>query len=893
MSQVAKVEEIAEESYPPPTPMMEQFLGIKSEHQEYLLFYRMGDFYELFLEDALIASDALNITLTHRGQHKGKPLPMCGVPFHSYQSYLYKLIEKGFKVAICEQLENPQEAKKRGAKSVVKRGVTRIVTAGTIVEEGLLNATESNYLMALNVYKDVYAIAWIDISTGEFNLAETTLETLASDMARIEPKEILVHDKLWGSQEFNEKVKDWKKHITPYSGNFFDARRGEQKLKKVYQIASLDVLEEMSHAELGVLGAILEYMELTQKEALPRITIPKKLQAQQYMTIDAGTRKSLEFTSTMSGQVKGSLFSVINKTVTGAGARELHKYLMSPLMEVQEIHSRQQKIAFFLEHTELRFKVREILTATPDIERSLSRLYMGRGGPKDMVALRVALKASLSIQEVMEFSGITLPKIIIDMLNILGNHTAIVNYLSNALNDEVVTLARDGGFIKQGFNASLDQYQSMHSNAKRLKQELRDRYAKELDISTLKIKDNNVIGFFVEITPQHAEKIPDYFVHRQTLGGCVRYTTPELKELEHKIINAKGYALDLELQLFEEVAGELIRQAEVISLTAQILAQLDVFAALAELAEKQKYCCPKIDDSHAFVIEKGRHPVVETLVDEGFVGNDCRFDKGQMIWLITGPNMAGKSTFLRQNALIAVLAQMGSYVPAELAHIGIVDRIFSRVGAADDLARGQSTFMVEMVETATILHHATDRSLVILDEIGRGTSTFDGLSIAWSVVEYLHDVNTCRALFATHYHEMNHLVNCLDHLASYTVKVREWKKEIIFLHEIIAGSADKSYGIHVGKIAGLPQAVVRRAEEVLDLLREGDTGSAINRLVQDLPLFQYVQHNEDLHIAQEKEVDAIYQQLQALSMDDLSPRQAHELLYQLHQQAKEKQLENT
>jgi len=876
------------------TPMMQQFVAIKKEHEDYLLFYRMGDFYELFMEDALLASKALDITLTHRGQINDKPLPMCGVPAHSHEAYLHKLINKGFKVAICDQMEDPKEAKKRGYKAIVKREVTRIITPGTITEDGLLTASSSNYLAAINFKKGRYIISWVDISTGEFLFLETKKQNVSSEIARINPTEILIADILWGDQYFNDFITDWKKEITPYTLNFFESSKGKKRVKDFFNIKFLDSIGEIDDIEYGCIGALIEYIDLTQKGNMPKIDIPRRFIVNNHMVIDNAARKNLEINKTLHGDNNGSLFNVLNKTSSSSGARLFYSYLNNPLLDVEEIKSRQDLVEFFIQNENVKNNISEILHLLPDMERILARVHTGRSGPRDIISIRSGLKKSREILEIFEHLSIDLPDKLSSIHKELGIQSNLINYLDKSLKEEVPLMARDGGFVKDEFNFKLDEYRSMHQNAKEHKDELKQQYIEETGINTLKIKDNNVIGFFIEVTPQHAEKIPDYFVHRQTLGSCLRYTSPELKELEHKIINSKGYAIDLEVQIFEEILEKIKENTDAIALAANAMAKLDVFLSFAQLAEENNYSRPVLNDSVDFEIEEGRHPVVEKNLSKkdssgAFIANDCNLSDNQKMWLITGPNMAGKSTFLRQNAIIAIMAQIGSYVPAKSATIGVVDKVFSRVGASDDLARGQSTFMVEMIETSAILMHATPKSLVILDEIGRGTATFDGLSIAWAVLEYLHEHNKSRTLFATHYHEITHLSEKLENLVCYTVKVKEWQNDIIFMHEIIAGSADRSYGIHVGKIAGLPDAVIKRSEEILNLLQDGESGSAVNRLISDLPLFSYSNIEFIDKSAEEKphsvsvgnNVDKIYEELKTLEINKITPMQAINILFKL------------
>jgi len=876
MKEVAKKEVIESYDVAAATPMMRQYISIKDAHRDYLLFYRMGDFYELFFDDAIKAASALDIALTRRGKHEGQDIPMCGVPVHSHESYLHRLIEKGFKVAVCEQMEDPAEAKKRGYKSVVRREVTRIVTPGTVTEDSLLDSRSSNYLLVVNQVRDEIGLAWADISTGAFYSSVISANSLASELSRINPSEIILPDNMLENKELIASLQDWKQFFTPHVASFFDAIKGERKIKDFFEVSSLESFGNFSRVELGSCGALIEYLELTQKGKKPRLSVPRKLGLNNQMIIDSATRKNLEIVRNSSGEYKGSLLSIIDKTVTGPGARLLFNYIGSPLLEPEAINNRLDMVEFFIVNPGIRQKLRENLKRTPDMERVLSRLYLKRGGPADISSIRDGLKQVLLISNLLELCDVeNMPMGIKTYLKQLDNHDLLLIELENSLEENVGYQLHNGGFIKEGYNLKLDDYRNARANSEKIKQELRDKYSKEAGVDKLKIKDNNVLGYFIEVTAVNADKIPDHFIHRQTLAGVVRYTTAELRELENKIINASSYALELELQIFQQIAELIISDMESIVLSAQSLAGLDVMAGFAEIASEKKYCRPVLDRSEDFIIKSGRHPVVEVFTEGRFISNDCNLSKDK-IWLLTGPNMAGKSTFLRQNAIITILAQTGSFVPADEVRIGVIDRVFSRVGAADDLAHGRSTFMVEMVETSTILNNATDRSLVILDEIGRGTATFDGLSIAWAVIEHIHGKNKCRCLFATHYHELNNLAEKLENLSCHTVKVREWEGKVIFMHEVIAGAADRSYGIYVAKIAGLPEEVIKRAEEILKIIQEGESSVAITSLARELPLF-----STRIISAEEKSQDEIIKILNETKPDELTARSALDLVYSL------------
>jgi DNA mismatch repair protein MutS len=874
------------------TPMMAQYLEIKQAHPGSLLFYRMGDFYELFFDDAEQAAAALDIALTKRGQHLGEDIPMCGVPVHSADGYLSRLIRKGFKVAICEQMEDPAEAKKRGSKSVVRRDVVRVVTPGTITEDELLDARAHNYLAALAEAGGELGLAWLDISTGVFQAQPVPQAGLPATLARLAPGELILADRLLerpslaegGAYEAFDALKD---RLTPLPAARFDSANARRRLEETFEVKALDAFGAFSRAELAAAGALLDYVNLTQKGRLPRLQPPRRLALGAVMEIDAATRRNLELAESLTGGRSGSLLATIDRTVTGAGARLLAARLAAPLTDVAAITARHALIDFFLGEGGLRQDLRGRLRRCPDIERALSRLSLGRGGPRDLAAIRDALTVAAELRRLLTAAASPAPALLAEAERDLGIHDTLIDRLARALAPEPPLQARDGGAIAAGYDTALDELRGLRDDSRKLIAGLQRDYAEKSGVSSLKIKHNNVLGYFIEVTPTHADKIvtgPESpFIHRQTLASAKRFSTVELSELEQKIASAAERALALELQIFQDLAGEVLGRAEEVATTARALAALDVATALAELAEGQRWCRPQVDDSTAFQITAGRHPVVEAALaaaqEGGFVANDCRLeDATGRVWLVTGPNMAGKSTFLRQNALIAVLAQMGSFVPAEAARLGVVDRLFSRVGAADDLARGRSTFMVEMVEAAAILNQAGPRALVILDEIGRGTATFDGLSIAWACLEHLHEVNRCRALFATHYHELTALAAKLDSLACHTMRVKEWQGDVVFLHEVTAGAADRSYGIHVAKLAGLPPAALARAEAVLASLEQGEQAGALTRLADDLPLFAATAARAAAPAPQESAVEAARREV---NPDELSPREAMELLYRL------------
>ncbi|RBI84657.1 DNA mismatch repair protein MutS [Rhodosalinus halophilus] len=869
------------------TPMMAQYLEIKAQHPDALLFYRMGDFYEMFFDDAVAAAEALDIALTKRGKHGGDDIPMCGVPVHSAESYLLTLIRKGFRVAVCEQMERPEEAKKRGAKSVVKREVIRLVTPGTLTEDSLLEARRHNYLAAYAEAQGQGALAWADISTGALHVMALARVRLGPELARLAPAEVLLSEAL--EPDCAGIVTESGAAMTPLARSVFDSTGAEKRLTRLFGVETLDGFGAFSRPELAAMGGLVDYLELTQKGRLPLLRPPMREAASGVMQIDAATRRNLELTRSLQGGRAGSLLAAIDRTVTAGGARLLEARIGAPSLSLETIHARQAAVAALVEDTELAADLRDLLRRVPDLDRALSRLSLDRGGPRDLAAVRDAMEQADALAR--RCAGLDLPGLLTDALGALTGHEALRDLLADALIAEPPLLARDGGFVAEGFDAELDETRELRDEGRGVIAGLQARYAEETGISSLKIKHNNVLGYFIETTATHAERmmappLSETFIHRQTTANQLRFTTVELSELETRILNAGARALELEKAIFARLRAAILDEAGPLGQLAAALAEIDLAAALADLARGADWARPHVDASRAFEVTGGRHPVVEAaLRAEGasFVANDCTLSAesdAAAITLLTGPNMAGKSTWLRQNALIALLAQIGAFVPAEAARIGLVSQLFSRVGASDDLARGRSTFMVEMVETAAILNQADDRALVILDEIGRGTATYDGLSIAWAVMEQLHEVNRCRALFATHYHELTALASRLDGVRNATVAVKEWQGEVIFLHEVRPGAADRSYGVQVAQLAGLPASVVARAREVLEALEAGerDTGARPKALIDDLPLFAAAPPPEQTAPGAPSQVE---ERLAALHPDELTPREALELLYEL------------
>ena len=874
---------------------MAQYLAAKADHPDALLFFRMGDFYELFFQDAEKASAAIGITLTKRGQHGGEPIPMAGVPWHQAEGYLAKLIRAGFKVAVCEQLEDPAEARKRGGKSIVQRGVVRVVTPGTLTEEGLLDARSANRLAAVAFADDVAGVAWADISTGAFETRALKVHELEGELAALAPAELLAIE--GADKALAEFARLAGAVLTLRPEVKADAKSAARRVKAAFEVAALDAFGDFSRAELSAMGLLLDYIELTQAGAAPRLTPPRRNAERTFMAIDAATRAALEIERSVRGGRDGSLLACVDCTVTAAGGRLLGERIARPLTDVAAINARLDAVSYFVDAAPRRAAVRQELRAAGDLARALTRLALGRGGPRDLAQLRDGLnagdRAAARCASQSEAAPVEVERACAALS--LAHHPAsarLMQRLTHALALELPLLARDGGFIAEGFDAALDEARALRDDSRKVIAALQARYAEETGIAGLKLKHNNVLGYHIDATSKQAEALmaPPHnarFIHRQTNAGSVRFTTTELAELDAKIARAGEAALARELALFKEFASQAAAGEVEIRAAAEALAALDVAAGLAEWAVQAGAVRPEIDETTALLAEGGRHPVVEQGVrreGQGFTPNDARLDadgkSGPRLLVVTGPNMAGKSTYLRQIALLAVLAQAGSYVPAKKLRLGIVDRVFARVGASDDLARGRSTFMTEMVETAAILNQAGARALVVLDEIGRGTATFDGLAIAWAVAEHLHEANACRAVFATHYHELTRLAEKLEAGANAHLRAREWKGDLIFLHEVAPGPADRSYGIQVAKLAGLPKSAVERARAVLQRL-EASGGSTRVEIAEDLPLFAQV--------IEQTAPSALEAAFASVNPDGLTPKEALDLLYKLKAVAQQDQ----
>ncbi len=870
------------------TPMMQQYLDIKFGHQNSLVLFRMGDFYELFFDDAIVASKVLGLALAKRGKHGENDLQMCGVPHHAVESYLHKLIEEGYIVAICEQLESPLEAKKRGYKAVVKRDVVRIITPGTIIEESILRDHSPNYLVSIKRSKEGIGISYLDISTAEFKVTLVDLENFPSELAKLNPKEIIISETDSNDVELRSTLANYRSKQVIQVDSYFAIAKNQRVIERFYNIHSYTAIGALNDALVSSVGAILEYVNITQKNILPDLSLPHIVNHKNFMIMDVSTRRNLELSHTISGHYKGSLLSSINHTITKSGSRLLYSYLCSPLTDLKAINARHEAVEFLLSNFGIVEYARSVFREISDIERIIMRISMKKCIPRDLLALHTALEASKKLYVTMK--ELLLP-------NELHDFDEISSKIESIIRPDSPNSLMEGGFIKKSYSARLTELYDLLENNNEIIEGLKLEYQAKTGVENLKICKNNLIGIFIEVTPKNLSKMADSeFIHKQTIASSVRFTTERLRNLEVDIMNAEKLAIVLEQEIFWDLCGDIMKLAIPIRELAHNLSIFDVYCSFAHLAKEQNYVRPMMEESTNFFIENGRHVTVEQNLSN-FVPNNCDLNHNQRLWLITGPNMAGKSTFLRQNALMIILAQIGSFVPAAYAKIGIVDRLFSRIGASDDLAKGQSTFMVEMLETATILAQSTSNSFIILDEIGRGTSTYDGVSIAWGCLEHIHNILKCRSLFATHYHELTALSGALVALKNYTISIKEEKGGVLFLHKIIPGIADKSYGIHVAELAGIPKSVIKRAYEVLKNLEKNSKTSQKNMdslIENNYSLFEYsepsfletepkmqnhkmgpsVKPEDDLGVKLEKAIADI-------KPDELSPKEALEILYKL------------
>ena len=871
------------------TPVMAQFLAAKASQPDAIVFFRMGDFYELFFKDAEIASAALGITLTKRGKHQGEDIPMAGVPVHALDGYLARLIRQGFKAAICEQLEAPSEARKRGSKAVVHRDIVRVVTPGTLTEDALLDARGANRLAAVSVRKGRAAVAVVELSAGSVDVVACDPKDLAAALAAFRPSEVLVPDRLFSDEGLKAALDGSGGVVQALPQALAEPTGARARVERLYGVAALDGFGAFEEAEVSALGLVAAYLETTQAGRIPALSPPRRTGESGFLAIDPATRLSLEIDRTQRGEREGSLLACIDRTVTSGGARALAERIARPLRDPVAINHGLDAVEWLLERRDLRRDLRDGLKASSDVARAVSRLVLGRGGPRDLAAIRNGLAIAEGIAGLFPPVADPLtgppPRIAacLDRLTLTPDLGRLLTDLAGGLVAEPPHLARDGGFVNPDFRPELDEARRLRDDSRRVVADLEARAVAESGVA-FKIKHNAVLGYFLETSAKAAEPLlrptgESPFIHRQTLANQVRFTTVELSELDAKISQAGHRALAIEGETFETWRRGVQALSLPLQGVAEALAELDAHAALAEWAQEVGAVRPSVDDSLCFEISAGRHPVVEAAVKaagDPYTPNNCRLDGAgagcARLSIVTGPNMAGKSTFLRQNALLVVLAQAGAFVPAKAMRLGVVDRLFSRVGAGDDLARGRSTFMMEMVETAAILTQATERSFVVLDEIGRGTATYDGLAIAWAVAEALHGTNRSRTFFATHYHELARLEERLDHVSNLSMRAREWNGELVFLHEAAPGAADRSYGVQVAKLAGVPPSVVARAREVLERL-EGD--KAAQGKLNDLPLFAMAEPPAPAISS------AVEDALSGIEPDELSPREALEALYRL------------
>ena len=860
------------------TPMMEQYLTIKNKHKDALLFYRMGDFYELFFEDAIAASKALDITLTKRGKTNGMDIPMCGVPFHSADNYLPKLIKKGFNVAVCEQTETIEEAKSNLKKGPLKREVVRIISPGTLTEDNLLDRNANNFLGAISDVNGSISISWVDVSTGCFKSRNLQKENnqkqlLTNLLLRMNFSEILVSD----AMELNIISEEWHSIIKKQSSSLFHYSSCLQQICSYFSIMSLEGIGKFSDGEVIAAGVLLSYLKLTQCGKLPILSMIKNESENNFLEIDYFTQKSLEILSNLSGETKGSLITSLDETKTAGGARLLKQRITEPFYKVVEIEKRYNLINWFLNNDIDIFKLQNNLENIPDIERSLSRISLLRGSPKDLSILCDGL---LNVKQIYEIiisfkDRLNQAPLLNNILNQISVDYSLFENIKNSLKKDLPLSTKEGGFIRDGYDDNLDKLRNLRNNELEEITKLQNKYSDLTNVNSLKIKYNRMLGYHIEVRAVHDKALrdKDIFIHRQTTAQTSRFTTIELNEAENQLINSYDKSISIEMDIFKNFTNQIINEGKKILDIASAISELDIGIMVVKQSKDRDYVCPKILENKTLEIIEGRHPVVETqmkLSENSFISNDCILNKDDFLWLITGPNMAGKSTYLRQNALIVIMAQAGLFVPAKEANIGVFDKIFSRVGASDDLAKGQSTFMIEMIETSLILNTASEKSLVILDEIGRGTATFDGLAIAWSVLDYLHNKIKPRTLFATHYHELTSLKEDLNHLSCHKMSIKEWNNSIIFMHKIIEGEADKSYGIHVAQLAGLPFEVIKKATQLLSKLENNKDNSYLKK-----------SDNLDDNYSNINENQIFFKEFDNINVDDISPREALDILYKL------------
>ena len=859
--------------------MMEQYLAIKNQHRDALLFYRMGDFYELFFEDAVVASKALDIALTKRGKSNGKDIPMCGVPFHSADNYLPKLIKKGFNVAVCEQTETAEEAKSKLKKGPLKREVVRIISPGTLTEDTLLERKKNNFLGAISILKDSICIAWVDISTGCFKSRQLSKETnfsnqkqvLTNFLMRIGFSEILVSNDM----DIHIVEEEWHNLLKKQSPSLFHFESSLEELCKYFEVFSLEGLGKFNQGEIIAAGVLLSYLKLTQCGTMPLLSVLQSETHSKILEIDYFTQKSLEILTNLSGDLEGSLIFCIDETKTAGGSRLLKQRLIEPFFKINQIRDRHELANWFSQTDSKIYEYQTLFENMPDFERSLSRISLLRGTPKDLSLISEGL---LNVENILKCltsnkSLIKKPNLLKLIITNLCIDYSLFLKIKNSLKHELPSSIKDGGFIRDGYDSKLDNLRMLRGNEIEQISKLQKKYSDLTNINSLKIKHNRMLGYHIEVRALHDQSVRnlDMFIHRQTTSQTSRFTTIELNDLETNILSSLDEAIKIEIEIFKRFTKAIIEKGKEILSIAHLISELDIAIMVANQVNDRNYTCPIMVEEKLLEIHEGRHPVVEQNMKfnkNSFVSNSCTLNEDEIIWLITGPNMAGKSTYLRQNALIVILAQAGLFVPAKKAKIGLVDKIFSRVGAADDLAKGQSTFMIEMIETSLILNTSTDKSLVILDEIGRGTATFDGLAIAWSVLEYLHNVIKPRTLFATHYHELTELKASLTNISCHKMSIKEWNNSIIFLHKILDGEADKSYGIHVAKLAGLPVSVIEKATQLLDFLENNNKNKNLKKA--------YKKQNPEIEKSKN-----FFEEFDKIDINNISPLVSLNLLHKL------------
>ncbi|MCZ7381630.1 MAG: DNA mismatch repair protein MutS [Candidatus Methanoperedens sp.] len=859
------------------TPAMRQYYEAKEKHKDALIFFRMGDFYESFGDDAKIIAKELEITLTSRGRDKeGEDMPLAGIPYHAVDSYLPRLIKKGYKVAICEQLEDP-----KNAKGIVKRGVVRVITPGTVIDSSLISDQSNNYLMSVSGEGMEFGLSFLDMSTGEFLTTQFTdnqnYDKIISEAARMKPAECILPAGLFENKKLTQRLKDLGIILNKFDAEAFDTKNARNRLLKHFGAVTLEGMgcENLVFA-VSASGAALEYAQKTQMRDLNHIQAMRTYSENEFMVLDSITLRNLEIIQSIRGEGTGSLLSVIDRTKTPMGGRMLRKWLLQPLISVNKINERLDAVDEIIKKTLLRYDLRSALLGIRDIERLIGRIVYGNSNARDLIALKVSLEKLPEMIKSLKESEIK-SGLLAGIITKLGDYTDIVALLGRALVDAPPVSVREGGMIKEGYNEKLDELKKMSLHGKDWIAEMQQKERDRTGIKSLKIGYNSVFGYYIEVTKTNLSQVPPDYIRKQTTANGERFYTPELKEKEVMILTADEKRMALEFELFTEINSLLAGRSKELQATAQAIAELDVIVNLAEMAINNKYVRPEVNDSCNILIRDGRHPVVEFAILGGFVPNDTHMDcQENQFLLLTGPNMAGKSTYMRQAALIVIMVQIGSFVPASYASVGLVDRIFTRVGAFDDLASGQSTFMIEMVELANILNNATPKSLVLLDEIGRGTSTYDGYSIAKAVVEFIHNKDRVgvRSLFATHYHQLTALTGSLRRVKNYHVAVKEEGNDLVFLRKIIPGATDKSYGIHVARLAGVPLKVTQRAKEIL---KEVENGSAIGGRGKDSAKYTQLM----LFDSEEKKESPVVEELKKLNVDAMTPLEALNALAEL------------